>query len=162
MKRKLGLIQAFQSNPLLLILDEPTEGLDPLMQEAFHALLMETRRRGAAVFMSSHVLSEVDRVCDRVALLRKGELVLLSTVEQIRTVASRRVRVSFLQDVPAPSELPPGATAIETGSRTWTLQMEGFLGPLLAVLCALPVKDLEVREASLEDVVMRYYRGGGE
>src|SRR5437763_12601293 len=84
MKRKLGLIQAFQADPRLLILDEPTEGLDPLMQEAFYGLLAEVKRRGATVFMSSHVLSEVDRVCDRIALLRKGELVLQSSVEEIR------------------------------------------------------------------------------
>ncbi len=78
MKRKLGLVQAFQADPLLLILDEPTEGLDPLMQESFYELLAESRRRGRTVFMSSHVLPEVERVCDRIAVLRKGEVVLLS------------------------------------------------------------------------------------
>src|SRR5687768_249952 len=83
MKRKLGLIQAFQADPPLLILDEPTEGLDPLMQESFYALLKDAKRRGRTVFMSSHVLSEVARVCDRVALLRKGELVLLPSVEEV-------------------------------------------------------------------------------
>ena len=87
MKRKLGLIQAFQSDPALLILDEPTEGLDPLIQESFYRLLADARRRGRTIFMSSHVLSEVERVCDRVALLRKGELVLLSPVEEIRRMA---------------------------------------------------------------------------
>jgi ABC-2 type transport system ATP-binding protein len=162
MKRKLGLIQAFQSSPLLLILDEPTEGLDPLMQEAFNTLVIEAKRRGATVFMSSHVLSEVDRVCDRIALLRKGELVLLSTVGEIRRVASRRVRVTFAEDVAPPPDLPPGAKMIECGPRAWTLQVEGLLGPLMCLIRALPVADLEVVEARLEDVVMRYYRGGGE
>src|SRR5262249_21266007 len=75
MRRKLGLIQAFEADPPLLILDEPTEGLDPLMQEAFYTLLADAKRRGTTVFMSSHVLFEVERVCDRIALLRKGELV---------------------------------------------------------------------------------------
>src|SRR4029077_14165369 len=83
-KRKLGLIQAFQSDPQLLILDEPTEGLDPLMQESFYKLLVDVKQRGRTVFMSSHVLSEVDRVCDRIALIRKGELVLLSGIEVLR------------------------------------------------------------------------------
>jgi ABC-2 type transport system ATP-binding protein len=92
MKRKLGLIQAFQADPELLILDEPTEGLDPLMQESFYALLADVKRRGRTVFMSSHVLSEVERVCDRIALLRKGEMVLLSTVEEIRKLAPNRPR----------------------------------------------------------------------
>jgi len=89
MKRKLGLIQAFQSDPLLLILDEPTEGLDPLMQESFYQLLVNVKQRGRTVFMSSHVLSEVDRVCDRIALVRKGEMVLLSNVEELRKLAAR-------------------------------------------------------------------------
>src|SRR4029077_4623516 len=93
MKRKLGLIQAFQADPLLLILDEPTEGLDPLMQESFYELLADVKGRGRTVFMSSHVLSEVGRVCDRIALLRKGELALLSSVEECRRLAARSVRV---------------------------------------------------------------------
>src|SRR6266516_1590391 len=97
MKRKLGLIQAFQADPPLLILDEPTEGLDPLMQESFYGLLTDARNRGRTVFMSSHVLPEVERVCDRIAMLRKGEVVLLSSVEDARKLASRRVRVAFQQ-----------------------------------------------------------------
>src|SRR5262249_12172635 len=98
MKRKLGLIQAFEGDPPLLILDEPTEGLDPLMQESVYALLRDAKRRGATVFMSSHVLSEVERICDRIALLRKGELVLLAGLETIRGLSARRVRVVFSQD----------------------------------------------------------------
>jgi ABC-2 type transport system ATP-binding protein len=162
MKRKLGLIQAFQSGPQLLILDEPTEGLDPLMQEAFYALLAEARSGGAAVFMSSHVLSEVDRVCDRIAILRNGGLVLLSSVEEIRKVASRRVRVHFEGDVAPPVTLPPGVHMIEPGPRLWTLTVEGFMGPLLELLRAAPVKDIEVSQPKLEEVVMQYYRGAGE
>lgn len=162
MKRKLGLIQAFQSDPLLLILDEPTEGLDPLMQEAFHALLEDVKRRGATVFMSSHVLSEVDRVCDRIALMRKGELVLLSSVEEIRKVASRRVRVYLSEEAPLPTHLPSGVELVETAPRMWTLKVEGLMGPLLRALGAVPVKDIDVPEAKLEDVVMRYYREGGQ
>jgi ABC-2 type transport system ATP-binding protein len=158
MKRKLGLIQAFQSDALLLLLDEPTEGLDPLMQEAFYTLIAETKRRGATVFMSSHVLSEVDRVCDRVALLRKGELVLLRAVEEIRRLASRRVRVHLAGDAPAPPQFPAGVQIIETTPRLWTFKVEGLLGPLLEALRAFPVKDLEVVEPKLEDVVMQYYR----
>src|SRR2546430_6003312 len=107
MKRKLGLIQAFEGDPPLLILDEPTESLDPLMQESFYALLNEARQRGRTVFMSSHVLSEVERVCDRIALLRKGDLVLLSGLEAIRDLTARRVRVIFSRDVIAPAGPPP-------------------------------------------------------
>ncbi len=160
MKRKLGLIQAFQADPLLLILDEPTEGLDPLMQESFYRLLADAKQRGRTVFMSSHVLSEVDRVCDRIALLRKGELVLLSTVEESRRLAARRVRVFFTDDVNPPASLPPGAKIVETSPRVWSLSVEGLLGPLLRSIATLPVKDFEVEEPKLEDVVMKYYREG--
>jgi ABC-2 type transport system ATP-binding protein len=158
MKRKLGLIQAFQTDPLLLILDEPTEGLDPLMQESFYGLLADAKRRGRTVFMSSHVLSEVDRVCDRIALLRKGKLVLLSTVEESRKLAARRVRVSFTEDVNLPPSLPAGGEIVESGSREWNLKVQGVLGPLLSAIAPLPVKDIEVKEPRLEDVVLEYYR----
>lgn len=167
MKRKLGLIQAFQSDPLLLILDEPTEGLDPLMQESFYKLLVDVKQRGRTVFMSSHVLSEVDRVCDRIALIRKGELVLLSGIEELRKLAARPVRVLFAEDVPlAPdlllSSLPAGSEVVETGPRSWNLRVEGPLGPLLRAIAKLPVRDIEIAEAKLEDVILKYYRDGAE
>ncbi len=162
MKRKLGLIQAFQADPHLLILDEPTEGLDPLMQEAFYQLLAEGRSRGRTVFMSSHVLPEVERVCDRVAMLRKGEIVLLSSVEDARKLASRRVRITFQQDVTVPATLPQGYTVIETKPRGWILSVTGQLGALPSFLAAFPVADLAVEEAGLEDVLVRFYRDGGE
>jgi len=162
MKRKLGIIQAFQADPRLLILDEPTEGLDPLMQESFYKLLADAKRRGATVFMSSHVLSEVERVCDRVALLRKGELVLLSTVEETRRLAPRRVRVLFSEDVTFQVGLPQGHTMVEIKPRSWRLEIEGWLGPLLKLLETLPVKDLEIEEPSLEEVLIKYYRGGAK
>jgi len=146
MKRKLGLIQAFQSDPLLLILDEPTEGLDPLMQESFYNLLLDVKQRGRTVFMSSHVLSEVERVCDRIALVRKGELVLLSTVEELRKLAARSVRVVFTEDVPGP--------------RSWNFKVEGPFGPLMKTIADLPVQDIEIEEPKLEDVILKYYRDG--
>jgi len=146
----------------LLILDEPTEGLDPLMQESFYSLLTDIRQQGRTVFMSSHVLSEVERICDRIALLRKGELVLLSTVEEVRRLAPRRVHVYFDQEVRPPSTFPGGAEIVEINPRRWTLRIEGLLGPLMTVLSRLPVKDLEVEEPRLEDVLIRYYREGAE
>jgi ABC-2 type transport system ATP-binding protein len=158
MKRKLGLIQAFQDDPQLLILDEPTEGLDPLMQEAFYELLAEVKRRGRTVFMSSHVLSEVERVCDRVGLLRKGELVLLSHVAEIRNLAARRVRVIFSEDAPPSPRLAPGHEMLEAQPRQWTLRVNGPLGPLLKSLIELPVSDLMVEEPHLEDVILKYYK----
>jgi ABC-2 type transport system ATP-binding protein len=162
MKRKLGLIQAFQADPLLLILDEPTEGLDPLMQESFYGLLADAKQRGRTVFMSSHVLSEVDRVCDRIAILRNGELVLLSAVDESLRLATRRVRVLFTEDVDLTAALPAGNEIVDRGPRVWNLKVDGALGPLLRTIAALPVKDLEIEEPKLEDVVMKYYREDGQ
>jgi ABC-2 type transport system ATP-binding protein len=108
--------------------------------------------------MSSHVLSEVERVCDRIALLRKGELVLLSTMEETRKLATRRVRVSFHDDVElAP---PENVEVVDNSPRRWDLRVEGPLGSLLSTIAALPVKDLEVEEPKLEDVILKYYRDG--
>ena len=159
MKRKLGLIQAFESDPSLLILDEPTEGLDPLMQEAFYELLADSKQKGRTVFMSSHVLSEVEKVCDRIGLLRKGELVLLSPVEAIRKLAARRVRLFFSQDVEEGKlKLPPEHEILEIRPRMWTVHAQGPLGPLVEALAGLPLEDLMVEEPRLEDVIMKYYR----
>ena len=161
-KRKLGLIQAFQADPLLLILDEPTEGLDPLMQESFYELLADARKRGRTVFMSSHVLPEVERVCDRIAMLRNGKVVLLSSVQDARKLASRRLRVEFQQDVAVPASLPLGYEMMDAKPRIWILNVTGQLGLLPSFLAALPVADLAVEEVRLEDVLVKYYRDGAE
>src|SRR5439155_8753084 len=126
---KLGIVSAFQADPPLLILDEPTEGLDPLMQEAFYDLVGDARRRGRTIFMSSHVLPEVERVCDRIGLLRGGELVLLAPVEDVRGLAGRRVRVTFTADVAAPI-VPSDCDIIQALPRTWDLRVRGPLRPI--------------------------------
>ena len=161
MKRKVGLIQAFEADPPLLILDEPTEGLDPLMQESVYLLIKEARQKGRTVFMSSHVLSEVERICDRIALLRKGELVVLTDLETIRATTGRRVDVVFSREVNSPPvQLPPGHELLEMTPRRWRLEVMGPLGPLLSAMAGLPVQDLEVRDPRLEDVLLKYYRQG--
>jgi ABC-2 type transport system ATP-binding protein len=157
MKRKLGIVQAFMADPPLLILDEPTEGLDPLMQDSFYDLVADARRRGRTIFMSSHVLPEVERVCDRIGLLRAGELVLLSSVDDVRRLAGRRVRVSFAADVAAPSVWPDGCEILATGPREWQLRVHGAIGPIVAMVAALPVADLDVQMPHLEEVLKKYY-----
>jgi ABC-2 type transport system ATP-binding protein len=157
MKRKLGLIQALQADPPLLILDEPTEGLDPLVQRALHQLLLELRARGRTVFMSSHVLSEVERLCDRIGVIREGEIVLLSTVEEARRRSGRTVRIQFSQPV-EPMALSAGMSLVSRTPDRWSVEIEHEIGPLLAVLAALPVRDLEIVEPSLEDVLRSFYR----
>ena len=140
MKRKLGLVQALQSDPPLAILDEPTEGLDPLVQRALHQILVELRARGRTVFMSSHVLSEVERLCDRIAVIRAGEIVLLSTVEEARRRSGRVVRVHF------------------ASGESKELHIAGEIGPLLPQLTG--VRDMEIIEPSLEDVLASFDREG--
>lgn len=157
MKRKLGIVQALQGDPPLLILDEPTEGLDPLVQRELNEILFGLRARGRTVFLSSHVLSEVERVCDRIAVIRRGELVLLSTVEEARRRGGRRVRVRFLRPVESPA-LPDGMSYVEAAPEAWNLRVAGELGPLLPLLAGLPVRDLEVVEPALEDVLRSFYR----
>src|ERR1035438_9348769 len=125
-------------------------------------LLADARNRGRTVFMSSHVLPEVERVCDRIAVLRKGEVVLLSSVEDARKLASRRVRVAFQRQVAAPASLPKGYELIAAKPRPWIRRGTGQLGSLPSFLAALPVADLAVEEARLEDVLVKYYRAGAE
>jgi len=128
------------------------------MQESFYGLLADAKKRGRTVFMSSHVLSEVDRVCDRIAILRNGKLVLLSAVDESLRLATRRVRVLFTDDVALTPGFPPGNEIVDSGPRVWNLKVDGALGPLLRFIAPLPVKDLEIEEPKLEDVVMKYYR----
>lgn len=159
MKRKLGIVQAFQSDPELLVLDEPTEGLDPAIQDAFWDLLRETKRRGRTVFMSSHILSEVERVCDRVALLRRGALALAGTVDDLRRHAARRVNVTFSREVEPPGEgWPEVYDVLSAEPCEWRLRTTAPLGALVARLSGLPVADLEVQDPHLEDVLLRFFR----
>ena len=157
MKRKLGIVQAFQADPQLLVLDEPTEGLDPLMQDAFYTLVADVRGRGRTVFMSSHVLPEVERVCDRIGLVRGGELVLTSTVRDVRRLAGRRVRVSFADAVDPPARWPEGWDVILVTPREWDLRVHGALGEVAAMLAPLPIADLEVQVPHLEEILKAHY-----
>ena len=163
MKRKLGIVHAMQTDAELLILDEPTEGLDPLMQDALYGLLADARRRGRTVFMSSHVLPEVERVCDRIGLLRRGALVLEAPTGDVKRMAARTIHVAFSAAVAPPSAWPVDCDPVAIAPDRWELRMKGPLGPLTALLGPLPVRDLDVREPHLEDVLRRYYsEGAGE
>ena len=112
------------------------------------------------MFLSSHVLSEVDRVCDRIAVLRTGELVLEAPVEQVRRMAPRLVRVAFREPVAAPpAGWPALIEIVGVSPAQWSLRVRGSIGPVVESLAGLPVADLDVREPRLEDVVLHYYRG---
>jgi ABC-2 type transport system ATP-binding protein len=160
-KRKLGLIQAFMHRPELLILDEPTSGLDPLVQHEFYALVDEARDAGQTVFLSSHVLPEVQRVCDRVAFIREGELIALEDVSSLTGKAVREIEVVFAAPVPAAAfEGVAGVsdvTANGQGPASLRFTVTGSLDPVVKKLSEFPVLDLTSRLPDLEDVFMTFY-----
>jgi len=155
-RQKVQLVAAFASRAELLILDEPTAGLDPLMEVAFRETVREAKARGQTVFLSSHILSEVEAVCDRVGILRAGRLVDQGTLEQLRHLSAHTVEVTF--DGPAPP-LPPllGVSASPAGASALRLEVTGDLRPLLAALSELPVAALTSREPSLEEIFLHHY-----
>ena len=165
-KRKLGLIQAFMNRPELLILDEPTSGLDPLVQHEFYALVDEAREAGQTVFLSSHVLPEVQRVCDRVAFIREGRLIALEDVSSLTGRAVREIEVVFAEPV-APSAFDgvPGVTQVAVngkGATSLRLTVTGSLDAAVKKLGEYPVLDLTSRLPDLEDVFMTFYAGAEE
>jgi ABC-2 type transport system ATP-binding protein len=159
-RQKVGLIQALMNRPQLLIMDEPSTGLDPLVQTELHAMLQEIAAEGRSVFLSSHTLSEVQRVAHRVGIIRQGRLVALESLAELRSKAMRRIDVRF--DGPAPSEPFDGLPGIREwrseGERA-TLSYDGPMADLLAALASgNDVIDIETREADLEEIFLNYYR----
>ena len=156
-RQKVGLVQAMMGDPELLILDEPTSGLDPLVQTQVHRLIRAAAAEGRTVFLSSHVLSEVGQVADRVGIIRDGAIVAVKGVADLRKQAVHYVDVRFTGDV-APAELvrPPEATRLPSEEGTVRLAVRGSLDPLLAVLAAHPVDDLTIRGPDLEDLFLSY------
>jgi ABC-2 type transport system ATP-binding protein len=160
MRQKLGIVQALQHDPELAILDEPSEGLDPLMQQAFYAILDELRAEGRTVFLSSHVLSEVERVCDRVAIVRRGRLVAL---EEIGSLLARRRRTVEMRLAGPPPELAgvPGVSDVEVIDGHLRCRLAGDVRPFLAAIAAAPLTDLTIEPARLEDAFLELYHDDG-
>ena len=158
MRQKIGIVLAFMCDPEVLILDEPTSGLDPLVRKVFNAFLLEEQARGKTIFMSSHVLSEVEKVCHRVAIIRQGELVTVETVEALRQKAGQRVTVEF-GDAVAPEELDgiPGVSDVTHSNGSYHLHVSGSMNALVKALGRHEVNRLLVEEAPLEDVFLKFY-----
>jgi ABC-2 type transport system ATP-binding protein len=156
MRQKIGIIQAFQADPELAVLDEPTEGLDPLMQRAFYEILDDRKRAGRTIFFSSHVLSEVERVCDRVAIVRRGQLVALTDIGDLLDRRRRSVEMRLAGTPPALAGVP-GVSDVHVREDVLTCQLEGDPGPLLAAIAGAPIADLLIEPARLEDAFMEYY-----
>jgi polyether ionophore transport system ATP-binding protein len=160
-RQKVQLIAALATRADLLLLDEPTAGLDPLMEMAFRESAAEARARGQTIFLSSHILSEVEALCDRVGILKSGRLVDQGTLSDLRHLGAHVVEVTFAGDMPV---LPtvPGVKAAKAGPSALHLEVAGPVGPLLKVLAAHQVESLISREPSLEEIFLHHYDHGDD
>ncbi len=158
-RQKLGLVQAFMHEPELLILDEPVAGLDPLVQQSFHALLGEVSAEGRTVLLSSHTLSEVERVTDRLAILRSGRLVVVDSVDNLRRVAVQRLEIEFGAPVdPREFRRLPGVVDVDAAGTTLTVSFEGSADAVVKAAAVHEVQAIRPRADDLEDIFLRYYR----
>ena len=155
-RQKLLLIAALQTRPDLLVLDEPSSGLDPIMEQAFRLCVREARDRGQSVFLSSHILSEVEALCDRVGILRAGRLVEIGTLAQMRHLAAVSVEAVFERPPPDLGDVP-GATAVRVDGLRVRCQVRGSIEPLLGVLAGAGVRELLSREPTLEELFLAHY-----
>ena len=157
-RQKVQLVAALATRADLLVLDEPTSGLDPLMEMAFRECIREAKERGQAVFLSSHILSEVEALCDRVGILREGRLVDQGTLAQLRHLSTQTVEVTFSDRVP---QLPPlpGVQVNQAGPNALRFEVSGSVGPVINALAGHPVTALISQEPSLEEIFMHHYDG---
>ena len=162
-RQKVGLIQALFHRPELLILDEPTSGLDPIMQERFLELVAEQRARGTTVFLSSHELREVERVCDRVGIVREGRLIAVEPVHALRHRAFHRVAIAFA-DAVDPAELAalPGVHDLTCEEGRIAFRVRGAIDPVVKAVARHDVRDIEIAEPSLEEIFLGFYAAPGE
>jgi ABC-2 type transport system ATP-binding protein len=160
-KQKLGLLQAFMNKPELIILDEPTNGLDPLMQHEFYDLLTETKKEGRTIFLSSHILPEVEKVCDRVGIIREGRLVTVENIEEMKAHAVRKLEIVFAGPVPEEKFVSvPGVHDIVVQGNVLTCSVVGSLDALVKAAAGYEVSNIISHEPTLEEIFMTYYNEG--
>jgi ABC-2 type transport system ATP-binding protein len=161
-RQKVGLVLAFMSRPRLIIMDEPSSGLDPLVQREFQSMMREVAAEGRAVFLSSHTLSEVQRVADRVGIIRNGHLVDVEFVDDLRSKAIRTVELQFDTPVEAAVfEAVPGVRDVEVASHHATMSFDGQMDALLRTATEhYTLVDVNTQEADLEEIFLEYYRHG--
>ena len=157
-KQKVGVIQALMHCPELLLLDEPTSGLDPFMQQEVLKLVREARDAGATVFFSSHILSEVQEIAERVGIIRKGLVVETAEVQNLIQKSLRRLKVTFAAPIESQALYGiPGVSILSQDQASASLQVEGEMDALIKTLANFPVRDLETERPSLEEIFMTYY-----
>ncbi len=157
-KQKIGLVIALQHRPELLILDEPTSGLDPLVQQTFYTLVREARSEGRSVFLSSHILSEVERTCDRVAIIREGALVKVDSVEGLRDLAHHQVELRFTDGVPSEAFASlPGVSELVVDDHVLRMRVAGPITPVVQAAARYELLDFVSREPTLEETFLAQY-----
>jgi ABC-2 type transport system ATP-binding protein len=157
-KQKVALVIALQHKPELLLLDEPTSGLDPLVQQTFFTVLREAVAAGATVFLSSHILSEVEKTADRVGIIREGQLVKLGTVDDLRDLAHHQVELRFAGEVPtAAFEALPGVSDVAVDDHVMRLRVAGAITPVVQAAARYELLDFVSREPSLEETFLAQY-----
>lgn len=157
-RKKVSIVCAMQHKPRLCILDEPTSGLDPLMQREFFGILKERHKEGSTIFLSSHVLSEIQKNCLHAAIIKEGRLVALDSVENLSKTNAKRVTLHGVSDVPGTI----GVKSAKTDGDTVTFLYNGDIRQLLTVAGSLPIYDITITEPSLDEIFMHYYEKGGE
>jgi len=157
-KQKVGLVIALQHRPDLLVLDEPTSGLDPLVQQTFFELLRETVHEGRTAFLSSHILGEVEKTCDRVAIIREGRIVRVGRVDALRDLAHHQVEIRFTSPVPAEAfATVPGVSDVVAEETTLRMRVSGSMAPVVQAAARFDLIDFESREPSLEQTFLAQY-----
>ena len=157
-KQKIGLVIALQHRPELLILDEPTSGLDPLVQQTFYTVVREARSEGRSVFLSSHILSEVERTCDRVAIIREGALVKVDSVEGLRDLAHHQVELRFTDGVPTEAFASlPGVSEVVVDDHVLRMRVAGPITPVVQAAARYELLDFVSREPTLEETFLAQY-----
>ncbi|HEY7332079.1 MAG TPA: ABC transporter ATP-binding protein [Candidatus Limnocylindria bacterium] len=160
-KQKIGLIIALQHRPDLLLLDEPTSGLDPLIQQEFYAVIREAKAEGRTVFLSSHILSEVEKTCDRVAIIREGRLVRVDRTDALRDLAHHTVELVFAGPVPADEFASlPGVSDVVAEDHVLRMRVSGNIAPVVRAAARYELADFVSREPSLEETFLAEYGKG--
>lgn len=156
-KKKVGIVQGLIHSPDLIILDEPTSGLDPLMQQTFFNLLKEENKRGATVLMSSHILGEVQRLCDRVAIIKDGTIIKLEKISTLQEHSYKRIKLEVENDLPAGYFEIKGVTDFKAQDKTYRFIYKGNINVITSKLCDVTLSNLWVDEPDLEEIFLHYY-----
>lgn len=156
-KKKVGIVQGLLHSPDLIILDEPTSGLDPLMQQNFFDLLLEENKRGAAILMSSHILSEVQRLCDRVAIIKEGKIIKLEKISALKEHSYKRFKVEAVTDIPQDYFLMNGVSDLKVEKNVHSFIYQGDINAITAKLSNIRLNNLWANEPDLEEIFLHYY-----